>query len=83
MAEERVVEETVSFVVAASRLGDDRATVFERIETLPRHRTVTGTAGHGHLDLHTAPLPAVDTERTLVGITGALGEDHDVGDQLG
>jgi len=41
---------------------------------------VARATGHRDLDLHAAPLPAIDTECTFLTVAGSLGEDHHVGD---
>ena len=76
VAEERVVEEALARVVAPRGLGHDRAAVLERVQALPRHRAVAGAAGDHDLDLHPPALAAVDAERALLRVAGALGEDR-------
>ncbi len=83
VAEECVVEEALALLVFLGRLLDDGAAELERVEAFPRHRAVAGAARHRHLDLHAAALAAIDAERALLGVAGRVGEDDDVGNELG
>jgi len=82
VAEEFMVKEADALLVAVSSLGDDKGGGLKRVASLPWHGTVARLADDLNLDLHTATLTTVDTKSGNAAVTGTLGVDDGIREEL-
>ena len=82
MSEKRIIQKTITGIIFCRCFGNDCTPEFQRIQTFPRHGSMTRTTGDSQLNLHSSALSAIDSECSFLGISGTFGEDHDIGNQF-
>jgi len=82
VAEERMIQEADTLLIAVSSLSDDERGSLERVATLPRHGAMARLADDLNLDLHATTLATIDTKSSNAAITGTLGVDNGIREEL-